>query len=217
MLQRKQYRIGTRKDDASKTLYIFGPNKFRASTFTTDYGHAKAQLAGIIKAGPKNLKVKTVEDCLNLHREKIVKRGNCGKDHDYSTRKLRKWFGDVEPKNLNPQMIAGFVHLYELDGYKRNTANKRLKLLQAAINYAHEETEKTLELPTCTITLSDAPDEVRKRVLTHEEILKIYAVLDEKRVHSVSGKNTGKKIDYSNANTASAHPPQPWPFWLSLP
>lgn len=216
MQAKQKYRIGTRKDDESGMLYIFGPNKFRASTFTTDHGRAKAQLGSILEAGPKHLNIKTVEDCLDLHREKIVKRGNCGRDHDYSTGKLREWFGSVQPKNITPQLIAGFVALYELNGSKQNTANKRLKTLKAAINYAHELSEKTLKLPLCNLTLSDVRDEVRDRVLTEQEILKIYAVLEEKRYYSVSGKDTGKKIDYSNSNTASAHPPQPWPFWFKF-
>ena len=216
MLTNSKYRIGTRKDDDSKTLYIFGPNKFRASTFTADYGRAKAQLASILEAGTKHIKIKTVEDCLDLHKEKIVKRGNCGKDHDYSTRKLREYFGNIQPKDITPQLIAGFVKLYELDGSKRNTANKRLKTLKAAINHAHELSDTTLQLPLCNLTLSDVRDEVRERVLTEQEILKIYAVLDEKRYYSVSGKDAGKKIDYTNPNTASAHPPQPWPFWFKF-
>mgnify|MGYP003138148687 FL=1 len=216
MLSKSNYRIGTRKDDDSGTLYIFGPNKFRASTFTKDHGRAKAQLASIIGAGAKHFKIKTVEDCLDLHREKIVKRGNCGRDHDYSTGKLRDYFGSIQPKDITPQLIAGFVKLYELEGSKLNTANKRLKTLKAAINYAHQISDKTLQLPHCNLTLSDVRDEVRERVLTEQEISKIYAVLEEKRYYSVSGKDTGKKIDYTNPNTATAHPPQPWPFWFKF-
>lgn len=214
MQAKQKYRIGTRKDDDSGMLYIFGPNKFRASTFTKDHGRAKAQLASILEAGPDHLNIKTVEDCLDLHKEKIVKRGNCGKDHDYHSRKLREWFGSVAPKNITPQMIAGFVQLHEQNGSKKSTANKRLKIMQAAINHAHELSEKTLELPPCNLTLKDVKDNVNDRVLTKQEIERIYATLEDKRMYSTSGSNAGKKIDYSNSNVASAHPPQPWPFWF---
>ncbi len=214
MQAKNKYRIGTRKDDDSGMLYIYGPNKFRASTFTKDHGRAKAQLASILEAGPDHLNIKTVEDCLDLHKEKIVKRGNSGQDHDYHAKKLREWFGSVAPKNVTPQMIAGFVRLHELNGLKKSTANKRLKIMQAAINHAHELSEKTLELPPCNLTLKDIKDNVNDRVLTKQEIERIYATLQEKRLYSTSGGSAGKEIDYSNLNVASAHPPQPWPFWF---
>ena len=213
--RKQKFRIGTRPDDKSGTLYIFGPNKFRASTFTTNHAKAQRQLDGILEDRFTSREIKTVNDCLDLDADATEERGNSRKNHDYQSKKVREWFGSLEPKDITPPLISGFVRMIESDGHKKATANRKLKLLNSAINSAHEHTHKELELPTCNITLKGIKEVVRDRVLTDKEIHNILRTLEEPRTVCVSGKGAGTRIDYSNPNVRGEHP-EPWPFWFKF-
>ena len=82
--RKHKFRIGTRSDEKCGTLYIFGPNKFRASTFTTNHAKAQRRLDSILKdLFFTNREIKTVNDCLDLDADATEERGNCRKSHDY--------------------------------------------------------------------------------------------------------------------------------------
>ena len=214
--RKHKFRIGTRSDEKCGTLYIFGPNKFRASTFTTNHAKAQRRLDSILKdLFFTNREIKTVNDCLDLDADATEERGNCRKSHDYQSKKIREFFGSLGPKNITPGFISGFVSMIEDEGYKKTTANRKLRMLNAAINSAHEYTNKQLELPSCTLTLKGVKEVVRDRVLTDKEIHKILHTLEEPRTVCVSGKGAGTRIDYSNPNVRGERP-QPWPFWFKF-
>lgn len=78
---------------------------------------------------------------MDLDAHATEERGNFGKRHDYHSKKGREWFGSLEPKDITPPHIAGFVRMIESHGYKKTTANKRLKLLNSVINRAHENAQ----------------------------------------------------------------------------
>ena len=152
---------------------------------------------------------------MDLDADATKERGNSGKRHDYQSKKVREWFGSLEPKDITPPHFAGFVRMIESHGYKKTTANRKLKLLISAIKRAHEFTRKELELPSCIITLKGIKEVVRDRVLTEQEIHIILRTLEQPRTVCVSGKGADTRIQYNNLNVRGERP-EPWPFWFEL-
>ena len=152
---------------------------------------------------------------MDLDADATEEGGNSGKRHDCQSKKVREWFGSLEPKDITPPHIAGFVRMIESHGYKTTTANRKLKLLNSAINRAHEFTLKELELPSCIITLKGIKEIVRGRVLTEQEIYIFLRTLEEPRTVCVSGKGADTRIQYINPNVRGERP-EPWPFWFEL-
>jgi len=210
--KRRAFKVAPRSDAAGGQFYITGPNKYRRSTRARSADEAEEILTDFCNELGVSHKPRTVSDCFDRHADHIDERGNDVKSYNYSVAKPRRFFGDLEPKNITREDVKEYRRLMESTGVKLVTINKQLTMLDRAITYTHKEYH-TPDLPVVSLKLEGVPKNQVKVWCSEEEISKLFSALNGERTVKVSGRNIG-------APSSSIHDPyagkRTWPLWFKL-
>lgn len=210
--KRGAFKIAPRSDAEGGQFYITGPSKYRRSTGTRTADEAKEIFNDFCDAYGVSHKPRTVSDCFDRLGDHIDDRGNDVKTYNYNVAKPRRFFGNLEPKNITREDVKEYRKLMESTGVSLVTINKHLTMLDRAITYTHKEYH-TPDLPVVSLKLEGVPKNQVKVWCSEEEISKLFAALNSERTVNVSGSKIGAPLSSVYNQYAGK---KTWPLWFKL-
>lgn len=95
-------------------------------------------------------------------------------DERYLSNHLIPFFGDSKLSEITPLHVKGFISKKLDSGLKKSSINRYLQIMRSLLNIANEDGYSVGDNPVRQRDLFDESEFRRKRILTHEEELKLF-------------------------------------------
>ncbi len=149
----------------------------RMSTRTRDKKEAERCLARFVAASHEPPEAFVTNDVLDAYLATLKER-RWSKNREYELRPIRRHFGLVHPRHINPALVRAYIAKRRHERKADSTIDKELRALRAALNWAKHE--RWIETPPYIETPGGSPP--RERWLMREEARKLVAACREPHI-----------------------------------